>query len=98
MFPYQDPIFGKRYVYQPTRIDEESLKEIAARTGGKYFRARSGKQLEKIYSIIDELETTEIEIASHVQYRELFQYFGFAGMFFLMLELLLGHTVFRKLP
>lgn len=98
MFPYQDPIFGKRYVYQPTRIDEESLKEIAARTGGKYFRARSGDQLEKIYSIIDELETTEIEIASHVQYRELFQYFGFAGMFFLMLELLMGHTIFRKLP
>ena len=37
MFPVQDPIFGKRYVYQPTKIDEESLKEIADITGGQFF-------------------------------------------------------------
>ena len=29
LFPYQDPIFGKRYVYQPTRIDEQTLKSVA---------------------------------------------------------------------
>ncbi|MGH8015996.1 MAG: vWA domain-containing protein, partial [Candidatus Zixiibacteriota bacterium] len=67
MFPYQDPIFGKRYVYQPTKIDEEALKEIAEKTGGKYFRARSGEELEEIYGLIDKLEKTEIEVASHIQ-------------------------------
>ena len=50
MFPYQDPIFGKRYVYQPTRIDEETLKAIAEKTEGKYFRARSEEELEEITS------------------------------------------------
>jgi len=64
MFPYQDPIFGKRYVYQPTRIDEASLMEIADKTDGKYYRARSGEELEKIYDLIDNLEKTEIEVAS----------------------------------
>ena len=98
MYPYQDPIFGKRYVYQPTKIDEKSLKEIAKRTNGKYFRARSGEELEEIYSIIDDMEKTEVKIASHVQYKELFQYFAYSGLFLLMLELILANTYFRKLP
>jgi Ca-activated chloride channel family protein len=98
MFPYQDPIFGKRYVYQPTKIDEKSLEEIAERTGGKFFRARSGEELEQIYESIDTLEKTEIEIASHVQYKELFQYFTYFGLAFLMLEMILANSYFRKLP
>lgn len=98
MYPYQDPIFGKRYIYQPTRIDEKTLKEIAKRTGGKFFRARSGEELEKIYSFIDDLEKTEIKIESHIQYQELFHYFTYLGLIFLALELVLGHTYFRKIP
>lgn len=98
MYPYQDPIFGKRYVYQPTNIDEKTLKEIAERTGGKYFRARSGEDLQQIYTAIDEMETTEIKIASHVQYKELFHYFAFVGLLLLVLEMILAHTYFRKLP
>jgi Ca-activated chloride channel family protein len=98
MFPYNDPIFGKRYVYQPTKIDETTLKEIAKPTGGKYFRARSGRELEEIYSIIDNLEKTEIQIASHIQYRELFQYFTYGGLLLLVLEMMLTNTYFRKLP
>jgi len=98
MYPYQDPIFGKRYVYQPTKIDEETLKEIAKRTDGKYFRARSGDELEEIYEIIDGLEKTEIEVASHIQYVELFHYFAYAGLLLLLLEMILAHTYFRKLP
>ncbi|UCC43218.1 MAG: VWA domain-containing protein [Candidatus Zixiibacteriota bacterium] len=98
MHPYQDPIFGKRYVYQPTRIDEATLRAIAEKTGGKYFRARSGEELEEIYSIIDEMEKTEIQIAAHMQYRELFHYFTYAGLVLLVLELILANSVFRKLP
>ncbi len=98
MFPYQDPIFGKRYVYQPTRIDEETLKEIAKRTGGKYFRARSGKELDEIYSTIDKMEKTEIKMASHIQYHELFQYFTYSGLLLLALEMVLANTYFKKLP
>ncbi len=98
LYPYNDPLFGKRYVYQPTRIDEKTLKEIAKITGGKYFRARSGKELDEIYNQIDNLEKTKIEIASHIQYKELFHYFAYAGLLFLVLEILLANTYFRKLP
>jgi Ca-activated chloride channel family protein len=98
MVPVNDPLFGKRYVYQPTRIDEVSLKEIANTTGGKYFRARSEEELEEIYAIIDEMERTEIEVSASIQYRELFHYFTFAGLILLALELILANSIFRKLP
>jgi len=98
MYPYNDPLFGKRYVYQPTRIDEKTLKEMARITDGKYFRARSGEELEEIYGLIDEMERTEVKIASHVQYRELFQYFTYLGFIFLVLEMVLANTYFKKLP
>jgi Ca-activated chloride channel homolog len=98
MFPVQDPIFGKRYVYQPTKIDEETLREIANRTGGKYFRARSGEDLDEIYSTIDKMEKTEVKVSSHIQYRELFQFFTYLGLLLLALEIVMSNTYFRKLP
>ena len=98
MYPYNDPIFGKRYVYRPTKIDEKTLKEIADRTDGKYFRARSGEELEEIYTLIDSMEKTEIKVSAHIQYRELFVYFVYAGLLFLVLEMLLANTYFKKLP
>ena len=98
MYPYMDPIFGKRYVYRPTEIDEETLKSIAERTGGKFFRARSGEELEEIYSLIDNMEKTEIKVSAHTQYRELFHYFVYAGLLFLVLEMVLAYTYFKKLP
>jgi Ca-activated chloride channel family protein len=98
MFPVDDPLFGKRYVYQPTRINEESLKEIAKIAGGKYFRARSEKELNEIYSIIDSMEKTEIQVSASIQYKELFHYFTLAGLILLAVEVVLGNSVFRKLP
>ncbi len=98
MYPVDDPIFGKRYVYRPTNVDEKTLKEIAERTGGEYFRARSSDELEQIYSIIDKLEKSKVKVSTHIQYRELFSYFTYAGLALLVLEMILGNTYFRKLP
>ncbi|MDH4155902.1 MAG: VWA domain-containing protein [candidate division Zixibacteria bacterium] len=98
LYPYDDPIFGKRYVYQPTKIDEKTLQDIARITEGKYFRARSGEELEEIYGMIDNMEKTEIKVASHIQYKELFNFFAYGGLLFLMLEIVLANTYFRKLP
>jgi len=98
MYPVDDPIFGKRYVYLPNEIDEASLRQIAEKTGGKYFRARSKEELEQIYDEIDQLEKTEIKVNEYVQYRELFPIFVYLGLALLVLEILLGHTIFRKIP
>jgi Ca-activated chloride channel family protein len=98
MYPVDDPIFGKRYVYLPNEIDEEGLREIAEKTGGKYFRARSEKELEQIYDEIDKLEKTEIKVSQYVQYRELFPFFVYFGLGFIVIEVVLGQTLFRKVP
>jgi Ca-activated chloride channel family protein len=54
-------LFGSRIVNPSADLDEETLKAIADRTGGRYFRARSTLELEKIYSLLDTLEPTEHE-------------------------------------
>ncbi|KPJ91068.1 MAG: BatB protein [Gammaproteobacteria bacterium SG8_11] len=48
--------FGMRKVNPSTDLDEDTLKQIAQVTGGKYFRARDTQELEKIYQLLDELE------------------------------------------
>ncbi len=49
-------LFGTRMVNPATALDEKSMQIIAGKTGGRYFRARDTAGLEKIYTIIDELE------------------------------------------
>ena len=49
---------GFRYELLPVRIDEPLLREIAAKTGGRYFRARDSEALSRIFRQIDELEKT----------------------------------------
>jgi len=53
-------LFFKRTV-KNTEIDEKTLQTIADTTGGKYFRARDINELNKIYSLIDQLEPIEQE-------------------------------------
>lgn len=54
-------IFGAQVINPSKSLDEESLKAIAARTGGQYFRARNTKEMIEIYALIDELEPSETE-------------------------------------
>ena len=63
-----DTVFGREM--RPTRvnIDEETLTEMADRTGGRYFRATDTDSLKAIYETIDELEKTETEQRRYLQY------------------------------
>lgn len=79
-------------------IDEKLLKEIASQTGGKYFRAKDNEGLIGIYDEINSLEKSKIEISTRTRYTEKFFPFIIAAMAFLLLEVLLGFTVFRKFP
>lgn len=48
-------LFGLRRVATGD-LDETSLKAIASKTGGRYFRARDTAQLAKIYTLLDRIE------------------------------------------
>ena len=53
-------------------IDEKTLYEIAEITGGQYFRAKNTQELNKIYSLIDQLEPVEQESQSFRPVKSLF--------------------------
>ena len=53
-------LFGSRIVNPSSDLDEDTLKAIADRTGGRYFRARNTRELEKIYSRSEE-HTSELQ-------------------------------------
>jgi len=53
--------FGTQRINPSADLDEKTLTAIATKTGGRYFRARDTKELEKIYSILNTLEPTEKE-------------------------------------
>lgn len=78
--------------------DEELLRKISNETGGKYFRARDTEGLKNIYTQIDQLEKSNIEITTHNHYEEKFFLFVLGAMIFLLLEILLRFTVLRKFP
>lgn len=79
-------------------IDEKLLKEIAAETGGKYFRAKDNEGLVGIYDEINNLEKSKVEITTRTRYTEKFFPFVIAALAFLFLELLLKFTLFKKFP
>ncbi len=51
--------FGSRMVNPSADLDEDTLRAIAERTGGAYFRARDAKALARIYEQLDEMEPVE---------------------------------------
>ncbi len=79
-------------------IDEKLLKQIADETGGKYFRATDNESLTAIYKAIDGMEKSQVQITSFARFSEQFFPFALAAAALLMLEYILGFTVFRKFP
>jgi Ca-activated chloride channel family protein len=96
--PVDHPIFGKRYIWAETEIDESTLKEIARITGGEYFRAKDEQALARIYRQISQMEQTEIKVKEYLQYNELFSNYAFVGLVLLLAEVVLGNTRYRKIP
>jgi Ca-activated chloride channel family protein len=96
--PVDDPLRGRVYGTMRVNIDEETLREVASTTGGQYFRATDSESLAQIYSEIDQLERTEIEVENFTQYAERFGVPLGIGLLLLVLEIGLTQTVLRRLP
>ena len=79
-------------------FDEETLRAIAAATGGRYYHATSGEKLAEVYAEIDRLEKTEVTSEVHLEYSELYALFLWPGFLALAGDFLLSRTRFRSLP
>jgi len=89
---------GFRYELLPVRIDEPLLKEIAAQTGGRYFRAKDSEALSRIFRQIDQLEKTPIQVTRYTRYDEATRPLILLGLGALALELLLASTLVVRVP
>ncbi|TXB61666.1 vWA domain-containing protein [Phaeodactylibacter luteus] len=89
-----------RYIFgmASVEIDEALLREIAEMTNGAYFRATSAESLQQIYSQIDELEKSQIDVTVIKRYSEAFHPFVLWGLLLLLAEVLLRFTLLRTIP
>ncbi len=78
------------YHYVRSQIDEQTLRQIAGLTGGKYFRAEDGKTIKAAFDAIDRAEKIEFEAKSYLVTTELFTWFAAAGAAFVFLAALLS--------
>ena len=87
-----------QYVNMPVDIDTKTLRDIAAKTDGNFYRATNKGELKKIYQDIDKLEKTKLDVKTFSKRYEAYQPFAIAAIAALLLEILLRITVFRRIP
>jgi Ca-activated chloride channel family protein len=90
--------FGIRMQNMPVDIDEKTLTEIAAMTGGQYFRAQDTEGLRQVYEEIDEMEKYLISVQNVTRRQELFLPFALVALGLILLELLLRRSWLRSIP
>ncbi|MFM1876853.1 MAG: hypothetical protein RL266_2590 [Bacteroidota bacterium] len=95
--PFTDPFGRTRYQDIEVKINEELLTRIAEMTDGKYFRATDNESLEAVYTEIDELEKSKIDVTEYRKRKEEFLPFAIIALLLLGLELLLKQTILRSI-
>lgn len=95
-YPVKTP-FGIQYQQMEVKIDEPTLQKIAKTTDGRYFRATDNEKLAQIYTEIDKLEKSKIEVTEYKNKTEEFFPWLLAGLALLGLEFLLRNTWFRSI-
>lgn len=96
-YPVQTP-YGIQYQNMEVKIDEDILKQVAGATGGQYFRATSNRKLKEIYSEIDQLEKSKIDVTEFSRRHEEFLPLALLALAFVILEIILRNTAFRTTP
>ncbi len=95
-YPVQTP-FGMQYQNMPVEIDEGILRDIASKTGGKYFRATDNNKLVQVYNEIDKLEKSKIDERQFTRREEKFILPALIAFILLALEVITRQTVYKNL-
>lgn len=84
-----------------TKLDEQILKEIAEKSGGKYFRGNNYEDhLQKIYEDLEQLEKTEFGTKRISDYETRYYYFLIPALLLLIFEIFINDRkskLFKKL-
>jgi len=96
-YPFETP-FGPKIQDVKVEIDEPILTKIANLTNGEYYRATNNNALKEIYTKIDKLEKSKIEVNSFSTKNEFFEWFLGIALALFAIELILRFTFFRSIP
>jgi Ca-activated chloride channel family protein len=96
--PVPSPFGGTQIVYQESALDEDTLRQVADITGGRYYRATDTAGLKAIYDEINELEKSAVEVQVFNRYHELIAWVLVPAVFLLVSELVLRRTAFKTAP
>lgn len=94
----QEDFFGRRFVRYPGEFDEKLLQEMAAITGGKYFRAADESGLNQVMNEINSLEKTNFEQPRYIEYREFSPILIAVALALLLLAIFAANTFERTVP
>lgn len=73
-----------------TRLDETTLKNIAAGANGVYINGQNTDAVvERIRELLNKMDKTEFEAKQFAEYQDQFQWFLGFGIFFLLLDIFL---------
>jgi Ca-activated chloride channel family protein len=89
---------GLRYQMMPVEIDEPLMTEIAAMTGGRYFRATDSESLRRIFDEINRLEKTKVEQTVYRRFDEAYRAPLALGLVALALEIVVSATFAVRVP
>ena len=89
---------GSGVVSDENPLDEEMLQEIADITRAKFYRATDTEGLRNIYAEINALEKSEVAVLLFTRNRELLGWLLVPALALLALDLVLSHTIFRRVP
>lgn len=99
LYPVGINFYGKvEYQRLPVVIDETTLKAISERTGGKYFRATSETVLKDIFSEIDKLEKTELDVRKFNQTEDDYMVWALILLALVVIDITVRHTLLRNIP
>ena len=97
-FIIDHPFAGRQRRMVPVEIDEDMLRTVAEKTGGKYFRATNKEALSTIYEEIGELEKTKVEERTYTDFTERYAQFLWPAFLLLLVEVVLSTTRLRRFP
>lgn len=96
----EDAFGNRRKRYQPmqSKVNDDLLGRIASETGGKYYRATNTDALQNVFSEINRLERSKIDVNKYTKYTELFQRYLLWALILLTLSVVLNRILLRRGP
>lgn len=97
-YPQIDYFGRMSYVKIPVVIDENTLRQIAETTGGKYFRATGNNVLKSIFDEINSLETSVLDVRNFSHTEDNYFLWALAAFLLIGLDIVLRQTYLRTIP